>query len=160
MNPSQEEKTTQEDAIFHSLSQIISDQTTADLLIFNSANAGIATTYPLVIDVKGSDILEHVKINAIGPVLLFQAVLPLLSNSKNPNPRFIAISSIAGSIGDMGKSIVPNSAYGPSKATLNYLLMKMHYEHENITVVPIHPGYVFFCMLCLFVWEEGMLIEK
>jgi len=106
------------------------------------ANAGIATIWPLVIDVKASDIAEHVKVNTIGPVLLFQAVLPLLSNSKNPNPRFIGISSVAGSIGDMEKSMVPNSAYGTSKAALNYVLLKMHYEHENITVVPLHPGWV------------------
>lgn len=104
------------------------------------ANAGISTKWPSVIDVKGSDIQEHILINAIGPVLLFQAVLPLLV--KSTNPRFVAISSSAASIGDMGKRNFANAAYGSSKATLNYLVNKMHFEHPNLTVFPIDPGYV------------------
>jgi norsolorinic acid ketoreductase len=34
----------------------------------------------------------------------------------------------------------PNAAYGTSKAALNYLTRKMHYEHENLIVFPIDPG--------------------
>jgi norsolorinic acid ketoreductase len=57
---------------------------------------------------------EHFLVNAIGPVLLFQAVLPLLSKARNP--KFVVMSSSAGTIADTEKRPFPNTAY---KAALN-----------------------------------------
>jgi norsolorinic acid ketoreductase len=37
---------------------------------------------------------------------------------------------------------VPNAAYGPSKAALNHIVKKIHVEHEDITAVPMDPGWV------------------
>jgi norsolorinic acid ketoreductase len=93
---------------------------------------------PSVAEVTVKDLQEHILINAIGPLLLFQAVLPLLE--KSAKPKFVAISSSAGSIGGMDLRPFPNAAYGTSKAALNYLTRKMHYEHENLIVFPIDPG--------------------
>ncbi|KAM0803849.1 hypothetical protein BDR22DRAFT_960464 [Usnea florida] len=47
------------------------------------ANAGIAKTqaYGLVAGVKIHDVKEHVDVNAIGPLVLFQATLPLLQKA-------------------------------------------------------------------------------
>lgn len=45
---------------------------------------------------KPVDMLKHYKVNVIGPVLLFQAVLPLLEKSEKG--KFVAISSSAGLI--------------------------------------------------------------
>jgi len=102
------------------------------------ANAAIAKVFPTVAAVDVEDMAEHYLVNTIGVVALFQAVLPLLSNSQKQR-KFIAISSKAGSIGNMDK--VPNSAYGVTKAALNYIVKKIHLEHEDIIAVPIDPGW-------------------
>jgi norsolorinic acid ketoreductase len=65
------------------------------------ANAGISKIYPTVADVDVEDMKEHYLVNTIGVVTLFQAVLPLLNNSQKEK-KFIAISSSAASIGDIG----------------------------------------------------------
>jgi norsolorinic acid ketoreductase len=102
------------------------------------ASAGISKCYPPVAEVTFEDVQEHFSINTIGPLLLFQAALPLMQSSKQP--KFIAISSAAGSIDGMGVGSVPNAAYGPSKAALNYLTRKMHFEHKNLIAFPVDPG--------------------
>ncbi|KAF1980843.1 putative aflatoxin biosynthesis ketoreductase nor-1 [Aulographum hederae CBS 113979] len=102
------------------------------------ANAGISKIYPTAASVQLDDIREHLEVNTFGPVILFQACLPLLL----PGSKFVAISSIAGSIGIMGPGAAPNSAYGPSKAALNYLMRKMHHENGELVVFPIDPGWV------------------
>lgn len=110
---------------------------TLDVVI---ANAGISKCYPPVAEVTVEDVQEHFLINTIGPLVLFQAVLPLMKESTQP--KFVAISSAAGSIGSMGPGSVPNAAYGPSKAALNYLTRKMHFENNDLIAFPIDPGWV------------------
>ncbi|KAF2135829.1 uncharacterized protein K452DRAFT_354223 [Aplosporella prunicola CBS 121167] len=104
------------------------------------ANAGVGTGMPKVADVKISDIDLHVRVNGYGPVILFQATLPALN--KATAPKFIIISSSGGTIAGMEDICVPHASYGPSKALVNYLGRKMHFEHENITTFSIHPGWV------------------
>ncbi|RDW75240.1 hypothetical protein BP6252_06382 [Coleophoma cylindrospora] len=111
--------------------------TSLDVVI---ANAGIAKVQPLVRELQLADLEEHNHVNVSGPVLLFQATLPLML--KAAAPKFVGISSSAASIAAMGERYFPNAAYGPSKVTLNYLLRKMHFEHEELTVFPIDPGFV------------------
>ena len=111
--------------------------TKLDLVI---ANAAIGTVYPTVLQAKPQDLLDHVNVNAIGPLLLFQATQPLLA--KSSDAKFITMGSSAGSIAGMELRPVPNAVYGPSKALLNYLTRKIHFEHENITAFPIDPGWV------------------
>lgn len=102
------------------------------------ANAGIAKVFPTASKVKADDLLEHFQVNAIAVVYLFQAVLHLLE--KAPNPKYIAISSSASTMGNMKDVLVPNAAYGTSKAALNYLMCKIHFEHPNIIAIPMCPG--------------------
>jgi len=104
------------------------------------ANAGISKIYPIVAEVKAEDLREHFNVNVVGVVLLFQAVLPLLQ--KSIQPKFVALSSSAGSIGNIEYRNVPNAAYGTSKATLNYVIRKAHFENENLIVFPVDPGWV------------------
>ena len=92
----------------------------------------------LVVDATAEDFHEHVQINVVGPVLLFQAVLPLLG--KAVEPKFVAISSSAGSIGGMDLRQFPNMAYGPSKAMLNFVTRKVHFEHKGLVAFSIDPG--------------------
>jgi norsolorinic acid ketoreductase len=112
------------------------DVTSIDVVI---ANAGIATVFPLVEEAQTSDLLGHFRVNAIGAVVLFQAVLPLLKQSQKA-AKFIAMSTSAGTIGGQDDIPVANAAYGPSKAALNWLVKKIHLENEDLIAFPIHPG--------------------
>ena len=110
---------------------------TLDVVI---ANAGIAEVYPRAADASMADVREHFEVNTLGPLALFQACLPLLEKSKNKQGKFVAVSTSAASIGGMELRPIPNSVYGPSKAALNYLTRKMHFEHKDLIAFPIDPG--------------------
>jgi norsolorinic acid ketoreductase len=55
-------------------------------------------------------------------------------------PKFVVISSHAGSIGDMESEPLPFSAYGGSKAMVNYVVRKISFENEGLIAFPVHPG--------------------
>jgi norsolorinic acid ketoreductase len=61
------------------------------------ANAGISKSWPLVKDVKRADIQEHVEVNVMGVVSLYQVVRELLQRSAD-GPRFVAIGSMGGAL--------------------------------------------------------------
>lgn len=84
------------------------------------ANAGISPTPtgPDTVDIK--DVIDCLNVNAVSPVLLYQAVKPLLQ--KSAAPKWLTVSSAAGSIDRLeahGASIV--TAYGMSKAAVDFL---------------------------------------
>ena len=110
--------------------------TSLDVVI---ANAGISAIWPAVADAKPSDMIEHYRVNAVGIALLFQAVLPLLKASST-TPKFITLGTIAGSIAAQENAPVPNAAYGPSKAALNWITKKIHLEHPDMIAFPLSPG--------------------
>ena len=110
--------------------------TSLDIVI---GNAGIAKHFPPVEEATTQDLLEHYRVNVIGNVVLFQAVLPLLAKSTT-TPKFIIISSAAGSIDGQDQQPVPNAVYGPSKAAVNWVAKKIHLENENLVAFPVHPG--------------------
>ena len=105
------------------------------------ANAGIAPTdiWAPVRTVSLAALREHLDINTIHPFLLYQAFYPLLSRSANP--KFFVSSSVSGSTGLLDKlKDVPQLPYGLSKAAVNNLTRRIHFEDSNITAVPFHPG--------------------
>jgi norsolorinic acid ketoreductase len=62
------------------------------------ANAGIAKAYPLVKDVKRADFLEHIEVNVLSVVSLYQATCPLLEKSIT-KPVYAIMGSGAGALG-------------------------------------------------------------
>ena len=105
------------------------------------ANSGINAFHGPSITATEADFVDHLKVNTIGPVLLFSATLPLLE--KSPKPKFFAISSELGSKGRLAPVVGPNwIPYGISKAGLNYAMRKLHFEHTDIVVAPLVPGWV------------------
>lgn len=60
------------------------------------ANAGISYVWPKVIDAEVKDMEKHYSVNVIGPVLLFQALRPLIEKSERG--MFVTMSSSGGSI--------------------------------------------------------------
>ncbi|KAK5075793.1 hypothetical protein LTR24_009884 [Lithohypha guttulata] len=104
-------------------------------------NAGVSKAWPAVHEAKIEDMREHFEINVLGVVTLFKAARPLLLKSTN-TPKFIALGSTAGSLGNMEQIPFPNAAYGASKAALHWISKKIHQENPNLVVFPIHPGWV------------------
>ena len=104
------------------------------------ANAGISSYFGKAAVTPAEEMLLHFKINTVAPLLLFQATLPLLNNASTP--KFITITSGAGSISNMGNLPVENTAYGASKAAANFVTRKIHFENPNIIAFPVQPGWL------------------
>ncbi|KII87119.1 hypothetical protein PLICRDRAFT_42757 [Plicaturopsis crispa FD-325 SS-3] len=105
------------------------------------ANAGIAETWGTAHEIPIDEVERHFKVNAIGPLVLFQAFYALLKAAPAV-PKFVVISTFAGSI-TAGASIpLGLSAYGSSKAAVNYLTRKIHFENEHLISFAMNPGAV------------------
>ena len=87
-----------------------------------------------------SGVLRMVEVNALGPVLVTQALVDLLQ--AGTRPRVASTSSWLGSIGR--KSSGGNYGYCASKATLNMLARAMAFDLAplGITSVVFNPGWV------------------
>lgn len=109
------------------------------------ANAGIAQRGAGVLDTSASNTLKHLNVNVLGPLTLAQATAPLLKASETGSPKFIAISSIIGSIGSQelfSQFPKTSSPYGASKACLNWFIRMMSFEEPWLTTFVFHPGLV------------------
>ena len=108
------------------------------------ANAAVAHSFAPVASMRLADLLDHVAVNVWAPVRLFQAALPLLRRSTAP--KFVVVSSGAGSLGFMDRLIAihqgPLAAYGASKAMVNFLVRRIHFEEPELTAFAITPGFV------------------
>ena len=71
------------------------------------------------------------EVNTVGPLALFQAFHDLFSD----NSKFVVISSIAGQITDL--TPYPVTAYGTSKAAVNYIVKKIDQENERLAAFPV-----------------------
>lgn len=71
-------------------------------------------------------------------MVLFQAVLPLLNFAVKP--KFVVLSSAVASINQADKIPLEASAYGASKAAINFIARKIHQENEGLIAFPISPG--------------------
>jgi len=97
------------------------------------ANAGIAKHMGPALETPPDEMREHYGVNVIGTLVLFQATYALLSAST-PSPKFIPISSSAGSIENGAKAPLKVLAYGASKATGNYLARRLYYEYPILSI--------------------------
>ncbi|KJA17396.1 hypothetical protein HYPSUDRAFT_192318 [Hypholoma sublateritium FD-334 SS-4] len=105
------------------------------------ANAAIVRVSNTVLEATASDLEEQFTVNVVGPVLLFQALHALLKASASP--RFVPISTAGASLGSPPITLPINIAvYGASKAALNYVTRKIHFENEWLIAFPLAPGAV------------------
>ncbi|KAK9364982.1 NAD(P)-binding protein [Lipomyces kononenkoae] len=111
-----------------------------DVVIANAGGTGGGAFQPL--DTVSVDMMTQAfNVNALGPVVLYQAVYPLLQKSKTP--KWISISSAVATIGNMETRqthIVP--AYGAAKAALNWVTVAAHSANKWLIAVAMHPGFV------------------
>lgn len=106
-----------------------------DLLI---NNAGVMHSGERFGHVRAEVLEDSLRINAIGPFLLTQALAPLLAEAG----KVANISSELGSITRVSRFGTPS--YGISKAALNMAtaLLAHALNKRDITVVALHPGWV------------------
>ncbi|KAH8160712.1 hypothetical protein CIB48_g7529 [Xylaria polymorpha] len=102
-------------------------------------NAAIATVFPLAREVKRADIVEHVEVNVLSVIALFQATRELLQKSTK-QPIFAPMGSAAGYL--QHQPNVPSSAYGVSKAMLFWYGARINAEEEWLNTFVIDPGWV------------------
>lgn len=116
-----------------------------DALDIVIANAGISHSGTSALKTPADVAMEHFSINSLGPIVLLQATAPLLRNSKKNSPKFVAISSIIGTISgtDLLRGLPhTTSPYGSSKAALNWFVRRLHVEEEWLVSFVFHPGLV------------------
>ncbi|KAI8628152.1 NAD(P)-binding protein [Xylariaceae sp. FL1651] len=108
-----------------------------DVLI---GNAGGAQPMVPALKTTAEDLRAAFETNTIAPLLVFQGLWPLMQ--KSSSPKLIMISSSVGSIADMEP--VPGGAYGPSRASQNWLTKALHQENKDagLIAVALHPGWV------------------
>ncbi|KAH8597971.1 hypothetical protein B0O99DRAFT_568327 [Bisporella sp. PMI_857] len=114
--------------------------TNLDIVI---VNAGISNYYGSALETPFDTTREHFNVNTVGSLAVFQAVQPLLAAAEvNGTPKFVTLTSTVGSIGEMDNIPLKAAAYGASKAALNYITRKIHFENPGIIAFPISPGWV------------------
>ncbi|KAF8193052.1 NAD(P)-binding protein [Pholiota molesta] len=117
--------------------QIAAEHGRLDTVIANAAIC--ATTAKKVHETPADKFADEFSVNALGPIVLFQSTRELLKAS--PLPRFVPISSASGSM-----ELIPQlgamdaSPYGASKAALNWVTRKIHFENEWLIAFPQCPG--------------------
>ena len=102
------------------------------------ANAAIVPTPAPAATTSVEDFRRGFQVNTMAPLLLFQATWPLLQRSANP--KFVGISTCLATISKMEDWTWPTVSYGTSKAAMNYIVRKMHFENENLVAFVVHPG--------------------
>jgi NAD(P)-dependent dehydrogenase (short-subunit alcohol dehydrogenase family) len=83
---------------------------------------------------------ESLRSNVVGPLLLSQALAPLLA--RGAQAKIVNISSELGSLADTTHFATPS--YAISKAALNMVtrLLAAQLKSDDIVVVSVHPGWV------------------
>ncbi|MDE0697812.1 MAG: SDR family NAD(P)-dependent oxidoreductase [Boseongicola sp.] len=93
-------------------------------------------------EVTAEGLLNQVRVNALGPILILKHALRLLP--KDRRSAFVALSARVGSISDNG--IGGWHSYRTSKAALNQLIrgasIEMKRTHRHAAAVCLHPGTV------------------
>ncbi|KAI8932191.1 hypothetical protein NX059_011071 [Plenodomus lindquistii] len=103
------------------------------------ANAGVSYVWPSVAELKIKDLRDHIAPNAYGVISLYQATRPLLQKSSK-EPIFAPMGSSAGCIPN--QLPMPNAAYGPSKALVNWFIVRINGEDTWLNAFVLDPGWV------------------
>ncbi|KAF7552718.1 hypothetical protein G7Z17_g4124 [Cylindrodendrum hubeiense] len=103
------------------------------------ANAGVSFVWPFVRDLKIADLQAHMEPNVYGVITLYQATRPLLQKSSK-EPIFAPMGSTAGCLENQPP--IQNAAYGPSKAAVNWLIIRLHLEEDWLNALVLGPGWV------------------
>ncbi|KAI0106223.1 NAD(P)-binding protein [Nemania sp. FL0031] len=110
-----------------------------DLVIANAGGSPLPTT-PIE-SVDAQEMTTVYQVNAVGPLMLFQACRPLLQKAQSP--KWISISTGGASITLMGTiRSWDGSSYAAAKAALNWITRAIHFSQEWIIAAALNPGLV------------------
>ena len=104
-----------------------------DLLINNS---GLLCKDNLP-EISQKSLVEQFKVNSCGPILVSQALLPLLESGES---KIVNITSRMGSIEDNTSG--GRYGYRASKTALNMMTKSFAIDKPNITTFMMHPGFI------------------
>lgn len=121
------------------------DQTGVDHVDVLINNAGSVPPMTRAIETTAEELRATFETDTIAPLMVFQALWPLLQKSKSSpssSPKLVMITSSVGSIAEMEP--LPGGAYGPSRAAKNWLTKALHQEHKDdgLIAIALHPGWV------------------
>lgn len=94
--------------------------------------SGIADVVGPIADAKREDITEHINVNTIGPLVLFQAIHSILAKGA----LFAVIGSLAGSISFQSKDF-QSGVYSISKVAVNMVVKRIAVEHPDVVALTI-----------------------
>ncbi len=91
-------------------------------------------------DLDAEEVLRHIRINSIAPIITVKHFRNLLNKSNNP--IVVSISSWLGSISK--KNIGGHYGYATSKSALNMMnkAMALELQDEGIIAIVVNPGWV------------------
>ena len=117
----------------------IKDGTPVDVVI---NNAGVAAGHEEFGTFEAETMERVLRINSVAPMLVTQAVAPLLEKSGT-TPKIACITSQLGSITN-ANDLSFGLSYGMSKAALNMGVKKLSSEmtRRGISLIALHPGWV------------------
>ena len=104
-------------------------------------NAGVGDRYSAKLgDIDFARLRDVYEVNALGPLRLIRAFLPMLRHGSQP--RVVNVTSLMGSISDNHSG--GSYGYRMSKAALNMATRSLGHElgPEGIVSIVIHPGWV------------------
>ncbi len=113
--------------------------TALDVLI---NNAGVAAGEEEFGAFDAATMTRVLQINAVAPMLVTQALTPLLEK-QGTQPKIVCITSVLGSI-SQAEGLSFGLSYGMSKAALNMGVKKLASElkRRGVALVALHPGWV------------------
>lgn len=122
-------------ALVRALPQAIAESGRIDLLI---NNAGVLASGERFGELRMDALEASFRTNAAGPLLLTQALAPLLAK----NAVVANISSQLGSIGNTTRFGTPSYAIGKAALNMATRLLAAALAERGIAVVALHPGWV------------------
>lgn len=132
-------------SIDHSLAQVRKQTDALDLLVNNAGTfAGyVGNADPRVLEfgtLEVEPMLDMLRINSIGPVMVAQAFADL--PRQGTNARLVNMSSDAGSITQRERG--GNYTYGASKTALNMFTRCLagSFRDARVSVIALHPGWI------------------
>jgi NAD(P)-dependent dehydrogenase (short-subunit alcohol dehydrogenase family) len=105
--------------------------TSVDLGVDRRAQGPLQTTKDVV--------MRQIEVNAVGPMLVTQAVRPLLGNGIDP-----VVLNVSSQLGSMvvGAQMPFDVGYNSSKSVMNMVTVMSATADPDVTYVAIHPGWV------------------
>jgi NAD(P)-dependent dehydrogenase (short-subunit alcohol dehydrogenase family) len=120
------------------LATIATKEDALDIVVNNAAIRSPTVSNPIE-TIDFADAMRTLDVNALGPLRVVQAFLPMLR--RGASPLLVNVSSEAGSIGPSGRD--REFDYCMSKAALNMATRLLgNYLRDSVRVLALHPGWM------------------